>query len=194
MKLQLNVATNPQENNRPFLAGAALTGTVSMLVFVLLAHAAYKSWRASRVLRADIARLEGQIQADRQHRQDLATYFRSAAAQSILDRSAFLNSLIDARTFPWTKIFTDLEETLPPGVRVISISPRLVSGRAEVTLEVGVDSDESKIKFLQAIEKSSVFSGMVVKEEKRAEPGGATDQAGMSDKIVLDLTVWYTTT
>jgi len=194
MKLQLNLATNPQENNRPFLAGATLTGTVSMLVFILLAHAAYKSWRASRVLRADIARLETQIQADRQRRQELATYFRSAAAQNILDRSAFLNSLIDARSFPWTKIFTDLEETLPPGVRVISISPKLVSGRAEVTLQVGADGDESKIKFLQAIEQSNVFSGMVVTEEKRAEQGGLADQAGISDKVVLDLTVWYSTT
>jgi Tfp pilus assembly protein PilN len=194
MKLQLNLATNPQENNRPFLAGATLTGTVSMLVFILVAHATYKSWRASRVLRADIARLETQIQADRQRRQELATYFRSAAAQNILDRSAFLNSLIDARSFPWTKIFTDLEETLPPGVRVISISPKLVSGRAEVTLQVGADGDESKIKFLQAIEKSSVFSGMIVTEEKRAEQGGTADQEGLSDKVVLNLTVWYSTT
>jgi Tfp pilus assembly protein PilN len=194
MKLQLNLATTPQENHRPFLVAAVVTGTVGVLVFVVLAHATYKSWRASRVLRTDIAHLENQIQADRQHRQDLLTYFRGAAAQSVLDRSAFLNSLIEERSFPWTKIFTDLEETLPPGVRVVSISPRLVNGRAEVTLEVGADSDESKIKFLEAIEKSSVFSGMVMKDEKRAEPGTETDPQRMSDKVLLDLTVWYSTT
>ena len=193
MKLQLNLATAPQENHRPFLVGAVVTGTVGVLVFGVLAHATYKSWRASRVLRTDIARLENQIQTDRQNRQDLLTYFRGAAAQSVLDRSAFLNSLIEERSFPWTKIFTDLEETLPPGVRVVSISPRLVNGRAEVTLEVGADSDESKIKFLETIEKSSVFSGMVVKDEKRAEPGAETDPARMSDKVLLDLTVWYST-
>jgi hypothetical protein len=192
MKLQLNLATAPQENHRPFLLGASLTGTLGVLIFVLLAHATYKSWRASRDLRADIARLEGQIQMDRQHRQDLANYFRSPAAERVFERSEFLNSLIDARSFPWTKIFTDLEETLPPGVRVVSIAPKLVNGRAEVTLEVGADSDESKIKFLEAMEKSSVFSGMVVSDEKPAQQFGASER--MPDKVLLDLTVWYSTT
>lgn len=192
MKLQLNLSTAPQENHRPFLLGAFLTGTLGILIFVLLAHATYKSWKASRDLRADIARLEGQIQTDRQHRQDLSNYFRSSGAQTVLERSDFLNSLIDARSFPWTKIFTDLEEALPPGVRVVSIAPKLVNGRAEVTLEVGADSDESKIKFLEAMEKSSVFSGMVVSDEKPAQQSGASER--IPDKVLLDLTVWYSTT
>ena len=187
MKLQLNLATAPQENNRPFLVATSLLGTLGILAFLLLARAAYHSWRASRDLRADISRLENQIRADQQQRQALAAYFHSTAAQNILERSEFLNSLIDERSFPWTKIFTDLEQTLPPGVRVVSISPKLVNGRAEVTLEVGADSDASKIKFLEAIEQSSVFSGMVVKDEKKL------DRAGTSDKVVLNLTVWYST-
>jgi Tfp pilus assembly protein PilN len=198
MKLQLNLATAPQENHRPFVVGALLTGLLGVLVFVLLAHAAYQSWRASRDLRADISRLESQIQVDRQRRQDLSNYFHSPAAQNIFDRSAFLNSLIDGRSFPWTKIFTDLEETLPPGVRVVSIAPKLVNGRAEVTLQVGADSDESKIKFLEAMEKSSVFSGMIVNDEKPAEQSGAAERLSnaerISDKVLLDLTVWYSTT
>jgi hypothetical protein len=81
----------------------------------------------------------------------------------------------------------DLEDTLPPGVRVVSISPRLVNGRAEVTLEVGATDDQGKIQFLQAIEKSKMFSGMVVTNERRSiEPTAP-------DKIVLNLTVWYST-
>jgi hypothetical protein len=188
MKLHLNLATLPQANNRPFLAAAALVGTLSLVAFLVLSHAAYASWRASRDLRADIARWENQVRTDRQRQQDLEMYFRSPGAQKTLDRSSFLNSLIDERSFPWTKIFMDLEQTLPPGVRVVSISPRLVNGRAEVTLEVGAQSESSKIQFLEAIEKSNVFSGMVVKDDKH------NDQQDASDKIVLSLTVWYTTT
>jgi Tfp pilus assembly protein PilN len=192
MKLELNLATAPQENYRPFLVAALLTGTLGILIFVLLAHATYQSWRASRDLRAEISRLEGQIQADRQRRQDLATYFHNPAAQNIFDRSTFLNSLIDGRSFPWTKIFTDLEETLPPGVRVVSISPKLINGRAEVSLQVGADSDESKLKFLEAMEKSTVFSGMVVNDEKPAPQSEPAPR--LADKVLLDLTVWYSTT
>ncbi len=188
MKLRLNLSTTPQDNKRPFLAGAALLGTLGILSLALLSHAAYESWRASRTLRAEIARWEDQIQADTAERQELETYFRTPAAQQVLDRSAFLNSLISARSFPWTKIFMDLERTLPTGVRVVSISPRLVNGRAEVDLQVGAATDESEIGFLKAMENSDVFSGMVVKDEKRE------DRPGSPDTIVVNLTVWYSTT
>ncbi|HEV3482882.1 MAG TPA: hypothetical protein VGR97_11225 [Candidatus Acidoferrales bacterium] len=188
MKLHLNLATAPQPNNRPFMVGAVLTGAIGVIAFAILSHAAYASWRNTRDLRAQVARVEAAMQADRQRQQSLEQYFRSPGAQRILSRAAFLNSLIDERSFPWTKIFTDLENTLPPGVRVVSISPQLVNGRAEVTLKIGALTDESKIQFLQAIEKSSVFSGMVVKDEKRS------NLTSEQDPIVLNLTVWYSTT
>jgi hypothetical protein len=187
MKLHLNLATAPQENRRPFLAAAAVVGTLGLLALAVLSIAALKSYEGNRDLRADIAQIEVAMQADQQHQRDLEAYFRTAPAQQILDRSAFLNGLIDERSFPWTKIFMDLEQTLPPGVRVVSISPRLVEGRAEVTLEVGAATDEGKIQFLQAIEKSKVFSGMVVKDERRP------DLAASPDRILLNLTVWYST-
>jgi hypothetical protein len=69
----------------------------------------------------------------------------------------------------------------------MSIIPQLMNGRAEVSLTVGALTDESKIQFLQAIEKSRVFSGMVVKDEKRS------DRPAEQDPIVLNLTVWYST-
>jgi len=188
MKLRLNLATSPQANHRPFLAFVGVAGTLAIVALALLSQAAYRSWHANRELRADTARWQTQIRDDSRKQQELDSYFRTPSAQQVLDRSAFLNSLIDARSFPWTKIFMDLEQTIPPGVRVVSISPRLVDGRAELTLEVGAATDESKIQFLQAIEKARMFSGLVVKDERRS------DEAGSSDKVVLHLTVWYSTT
>lgn len=188
MKLHLNIATAPQENNRPFIAGAALAGALGLLALVFLSHAAYSSWSASRELRASISRWESQITTDRERQQELQAYFQSAAARQVIDRSTFLNSLIDERSFPWTKIFMDLEQTLPPGVRVVSISPQLTNGRAEVSLQVGATTDAEKIAFLQAVEKSNAFSGMVVKDERHSQ------EPTSPDKILLDLTVWYSTT
>jgi Tfp pilus assembly protein PilN len=188
MRLQLNLATAPQPNNRPFLAYSVLIGTLGVLSLAVLSHAAYRSWHANRELRADMARWQSSIRADQQRQRALAAEFRGQADQQILGRSAFLNSLIDERSFPWTKIFMDLEETIPAGVRVVSISPRLVAGRAEVTLEIGAATDEGKVQFLEAIEKSRMFSGLVVKDERRS------DQPGSPDKIVLNLTLWYSTT
>jgi Tfp pilus assembly protein PilN len=189
MKLRLNLSTTPLENNRPFLAAVGLIGTLGVLALLVLSHAAYRSWQANRDLRADIAHWQSQIESSREKQQELALYFRSSAARQILDRSAFLNSLIDERSFPWTNIFMDLEQILPPGVRVVSISPQLVNDRAQITLEVGAMSDEGKIQFLQAMEKSKKFSGLEVLQERRGDV-----QKESTDKVVLQLTVWCATT
>lgn len=187
MKLRLNVATAPQENNRPFIAGATFIGVVALVALAYLAHAAYDSRRANVELRDETARLEQQIQADQLHQQDLEAYFNQPEVKQVRDRAEFLNSLIGQRAFPWTKIFKDLENTLPPGVRVVSISPKLVEGRADVSMVVGAANDEAKLKFLQAIEQSPDFSGVTVDDEKVSE------QANEPDRILVRLDFWYAT-
>ena len=189
MKLRLNLATRPLENKRPFLALSGVLGAVGILLLLLLSHGAYKSWRANRDLRADIARWEAEIHANKQRQATLQDYFRSPQAQQVLDRAAFLNSLIGQRSFPWTKIFMDLEKILPAGVRVMNISPRLVNGKAVVEITVGAASDDSKIKFIEALEKSPAFSNVQIQGERHSE-----QITPSSDKITLELTALYETT
>ena len=62
MKLRLNLSTTPQENHRPFIAGAVAVGTVGLLALLVLSHAAYSSWQSNRELRAEIAHWQQQIQ------------------------------------------------------------------------------------------------------------------------------------
>jgi Tfp pilus assembly protein PilN len=189
MKLRLNLATAPLENKRPFLAASGVLGTVGILLLVLLSHGAFRAWRANRDLRAEIAHWETEIRANKERQANLQTYFRSAQAQQVLDRAAFLNSLIGQRSFPWTKIFMDLEPILPPGVRVINISPKLVNGKALVAISIGAATDEGKIKFLESLEKSPAFSNVQVQGERHQDQITAA-----ADKITLELTAWYETT
>lgn len=187
MKLQLNIATAPQANNRPFIAGVVLTGAVALLALLALSYQAYATWQANIQLRSDTARLEQQVQRLQSQQQVLKAYFSRKDVQQIRERAEFLNSLIGERSFPWTRVFMDLENTLPPGVRVVSISPKLVNGRAQVSMVIGASSDESKVRFLEAIEESKNFSDVTVNDEKTVE------QPGTSDRIVISLDFWYAT-
>jgi Tfp pilus assembly protein PilN len=187
MKLRLNIATAPQENNRPFVAAAALIGAAALIALVILARQTYVTWQSNIELRSDTARLGGQIRAEQADQQELKAYFDRKDVQQIRDRADFLNSLISERAFPWTKIFMDLENTLPPGVRVVSIAPKLVNGRADVEMVIGASSDETKLRFIEAIENAKNFSDVTVDDEHVSE------QAGNSDRIVVRLNFWYAT-
>ena len=187
MKTRLNLATAPFENNRRFIAGAALAGTIALLFLAWLSLDVYRTWHRNRSERAEIARLQKEIQQRRAERRALEMFFNSAQTKQVMDRAGFLNSLIEQRSFPWTKIFMDLERTLPEGVRVISIAPRMENGSVELRLVVGAASDDGKLKFLRALESSPEFTKIEVRAENRPNRPGATDQ------VELELVAWYVT-
>jgi Tfp pilus assembly protein PilN len=187
MKVSLNLATSPLENNRRFIAGAGVLGAFALILVVVLSVHDYHGWRANKALRGQIAQSESQIRDLDRRQQQLAAFFKTPQTSEDMQRAAFLNSLIEQRSFPWTKIFMDLEQTLPTGVRVVNISPHMENGRVEVRLVVGAITDEGKLKFLEALERSQVFSGIQVKQESRRE------QPGSTDRVLLELVAWYAT-
>jgi Tfp pilus assembly protein PilN len=138
-------------------------------------------------LRELVAQSESKIRDLDRRQQQLGAFFKSPQTIEDMQRAAFLNSLIEQRSFPWTKIFMDLEQTLPQGVRVVSIAPRMENGKVEVRLVVGAMTDEGKLKFLKALEGSTVFSGVQVRQEARR------DQPGSTDRVLLELVAWYAT-
>jgi Tfp pilus assembly protein PilN len=188
MKIRLNLATVPLENNRRFLTGAGAIGVVGLAAFVLLSLHTFRTWRSNRELRIEIASLGKRIESLEQQQASLRAYFQNAQTKEATDRAAFLNALIEQRSFPWTKVFMDLEQILPGGVRVVSLSPKMKNGRVEITLLVGAASDEAKLKFLKALETSKVFSGIQVTQEQHPARQSSTDQ------VVLELVAWYSTT
>ncbi len=188
MKIRLNLATAPLENHRRFALGAALVGTVAVAALVLLSWHAYSARQEEKADRIKLAGLQQQMDKLRNDRRKLEAYFILPNVRQLRDRSAFLNALIAQRSFPWTKIFMDLEHSLPEGVRVVSIAPKMTEGRVEVRLVVGALSDESKLKFLRALEASKDFSHIQVLAETRP------NRPGEADKVFLELMARYATT
>jgi Tfp pilus assembly protein PilN len=186
MKIRLNLATEPLENHRRFLLGAALVAVVAFGLFAYLSRAAYLNWRETLEAREEQAEQQADIRDLQRMRRELDDYFRQAETRRVMDRAAFLGSLIQQRSFPWTQIFMDLERLLPDGVRVVSIAPRMEAGRVEVRLTVGATSDEAKLRFLRTLERAGEFRGVQVLSETR--PARAAD----ADQVMLELVAWYT--
>jgi hypothetical protein len=74
----------------------------------------------------------------------------------------------------------DLEQILPEGVRVVSIEPKLAGDSLQLTFLVGAMSDDGKLKFLKALEKSPEFSHIELLSESHPVRPDQTDRVMLS--------------
>ena len=185
MRIRLNLATSPLENDHRFVFGAAVVAAIGVIALVGLSWKAYNVRAANQARRTEISSLQNELTLLNDRRQALESFFNSQNVLEVRDRSAYLNGLIQERSFPWTRIFMDFESILPAGVRVVNINPKLVAGHIELHMSVGAAADEAKLKFLRALEESKSFSHVTLLSENR--PQRATD----TDRVYLDLTAWY---
>jgi type IV pilus assembly protein PilN len=190
MKVHLNLATRPLETHRRFLVGSGLVAVFASLALVGLGWHAYSVRKANAELRARSEEIRRKMASLEAQRTDLERFFHQEENAKLHDRAAFINSIIDARSFNWTQMFMDLERILPGGVRVISIEPKQVQGYVEVKLSIGATSDEAELKFLHALEESKVFSRIQVQSIRVPSQGGS--QSG-DQKIVLLTTIYSRT-
>jgi len=187
VRVRLNLATKALETHRRFFAGAGLTVFVAGLFFIGLGWHVYSARKADAELRARTEKARQEMAKLEAQRRELERYFSQKDVASLHGRAAFINTIIDARSFNWTQMFMDLEHILPGGVRVISIVPTQEQGRVEVKLTVGATSDEAKLKFLHALEESKEFTEVRVQHE-----GTPNQLAGpASDQKVVQLTTVY---
>jgi len=185
MRIRLNLATSPLENDHRFVVGAAVIAAIGVIALFGLSWKAYNVRAANQARRAEISSIQGEVSSLNERRQNLESFFNNTNILEVRDRSAYLNALIQERSFPWTRVFMDFESILPEGVRIVNIGPHLVGGHIELHMNVGAVSDDAKLKFLRALEKSKSFSHVALLSESR--PQRANDQ----DHVYLDLTTWY---
>jgi Tfp pilus assembly protein PilN len=158
MHIRLNLATKPLVSHRRFLVGSALLGFFGSVFLVFLAWHFFTLRRADQEFRAHVAKVQKEMQGEQQQRAELERFFAREENHNLQARAKFVGNVIQARSINWTKMFMDLERTLPPGVHVLKIEPTLENGSVLVKFIVGGSSPDSKVKLLQAFEDSKSFS------------------------------------
>jgi len=172
MNVRLNLATKPLESHRRFLVGAGLLALLGGIVFLAMGWHVYSTLRAQEALRLKEQENNRRAALLQSRRRELDEFFARPENAKLKERANFVNGIIDERSFDWTRMFMDLEKIMPVGVHVVKIQPQLEKGHMFVKLTVGATTDESKIKFLHAMENSSAFSNVELVSIHGAQAGG----------------------
>ena len=186
MYLRLNLATKPLVSHRPFLAGAAIAALVGAILFAILGWRYYTLRQADADLRARTQQVQSEMARLEAQRAQLDRYFAQPESVGLQDQVKFTAAVMEGSSFNWTRLFMDLEHTLPPGVRVLRIEPRLDRGGAEIKFVIGAANEEAKLKLLKALEDSKSFSGLKLTDEH----AGTASQPG-ADPLTVEFTALY---
>jgi hypothetical protein len=82
------------------------------------------------------------------------------------------NLLIDRRAFSWTTLFNQFEDTLPPDVRILAVSPQIDrEGRMLVAITVIARRDTDLDTFIERLESTGAFSAIISRQDETLEDG-----------------------
>ncbi len=188
MQVGLNLATKPLVSHRRFLVGSALCGIIGGLLLVYLGWQFYTLRKADETYRARLEKIQKEMDRAQEQRADLERFFAKSENRNLQERAKFVGTVIESRSFNWTKMFMDLEHTLPPGVHVLKIEPKQESGSAAVKFVVAGSTEESKVKLLKAFEDSRSFTHIELTQEGLPKQSST----GNSDVFVVEFSAIYT--
>lgn len=142
MRVPLNLASEPFRRDRPLVVGSVALAIVLTLVLIYQVFAIVSERRQAADIRAAIARETAQLQRISAQQAKLNATLRQPANAEVLERSLFLNTLIERKAISWTKIFGDLEKVMPYNVRLISVRLPEVNSHNQVLLDMVVGAKE----------------------------------------------------
>ena len=169
--LRINLSTRPFYNER---AVHLLLGAVALAAGALLASAVLSLASLSReeaALAAAAGRDEAAARAAAAEAAEVLRRVAGGDPDGVASATADANLLIGRRLFSWTALLNHLEETLPGGVMLVSVQPRVNAAGATVALDVVGRSVAEIGAFIAALEATGVFSRVLPRDEEATADG-----------------------
>ena len=157
MSAPLNLARRPFRNER--LPTLVLTAACLALAAATARHALVARDLApgrSRDVASEVVAIEKEIDTLRAESADLR---QLAAPPDALKEWAAVKRLVDRRMFSWTGLFAALEQALPPGVKLVSISPQEEGGGTQLALAAVGRGNEDALALLKSLQSHEEFDG-----------------------------------
>jgi hypothetical protein len=159
LRVPLNLASEPFRRDRQVLVGSAALAIVLGVLLIYQVTAIVSERQRAADIRVAIAQQNARLKAIAAQQAKLNATLRKPENAEVLERSLFLNTLIDRKAISWTKIFADLEKVMPYNVRLVSVRLPAVDSNNQVLLDmvVGAKDVPPILDLLKRLEGSPQF-------------------------------------
>ena len=160
----LNLASNPFRNRTLPWTVAAIVACVSLAALVFTVSQVRQSRDRANLVERDVRGLRTEEASLRAK----ATAVTQSLTPEQLRTLEAAHGIIDRRNFSWSRLFADLEASLPQGVRVQRIAVRDVahSGGAELELAVVARNATDITGMLGTMAQGRIFSADLLTENR----------------------------
>lgn len=172
MSAQLNLASNPFRNR---ILPWTITGLVALISIVVLLYIAQATMRINaKTLTAQREVSELKKETDTLNKQSKEVEI--ALTPEERRELKFAHALVDRKRFSWSRLFADLESSLPGSVRVTRIAVKeigLQDDRPVADLDLVVASKTSTVvtEMIQNMEAEGVFHAEMVSQNPQRGKG-----------------------
>jgi type IV pilus assembly protein PilN len=155
----INLSSEPFRRDRPVLVGIAAVAVFLVLLLILQLSTILSDRRDAADTRQTLQRLNTQLRTVAAEQAKLNATLHKPENAEVLERSLFLNTLIDRKAISWSKIFGDLEKVMPYNVRLVSVRLPQVDSDNQVLLDMVVGAQEVQpvLELLKRLETSPQF-------------------------------------
>jgi hypothetical protein len=142
LRVPINLASEPFRRDRPMLVGSVALAVVLTGLLIYQVAAIVSERHEAADIRVAIVQENARLKAIADQQAKLNATLRRPENAEVLERSLFLNTLIERKAISWTKIFADLEKVMPYNVRVVSVRLPEVDMNNQVLLDMVVGAKD----------------------------------------------------
>jgi Tfp pilus assembly protein PilN len=172
MTAKLNLASNPFRNRALPWTVSALVAIVSIVALLFIAQSTFRTNAKIQETQRDVADLRKDNDTLNKRAKDIEVALTPEQKRDL----KYAHALVDRKRFSWSRLFADLESSLPGGIRVTRITVKEIGvqdGRpvADLDLVVASKSPTTVTEMIQEMESQGVFQAELVAQNPQRGKG-----------------------
>jgi hypothetical protein len=176
--LRTNLSTRPFYNMRAVQVTLGAFGAIVIAMTLFNAVELIRQGTRQRALGAREVEAQAEAARLRNEAARIRAQINPKELEMVAASAREANAIIDLRAFSWTQLLSQFETTMPEGVRITQVTPRLdKDGRVIIGIAVEARRGADLEAFLDALEMTGSFHDVLTTEEQ-------TNKNGLIDAIV----------